>query len=82
MFDKDKVLQPKVVVHCKSEEEADELREWAKQENLQANMSSTYYEDICYDFNDGSYGRRDFCERGYKVLTLKDIKKNRFNYYL
>lgn len=86
-FDYDTIMQPKTVVSCTTESEANELLYWAHQQGFKwAGASGCYldrnnfdiYEHIAYDVKAGTYGRLEFYEEeGYTILTMDEARNGK-----
>jgi len=71
-------LGPKDVVHCDTEEKANEIlklahkagKRWSSGNSfLSANNYLSYKSETCYDFNDGSFCYKEwYLERGYNII--------------
>ena len=86
-FNYELITQPNTVVHCRTEEQAKELLEWAHENgmkwagevSLYTPLYSEYSEDTCYDFNGGVCVEFSpiayFHRNGYKILSYEEALK-------
>ena len=73
----------KYVMHCKTEEEAEIFckylhsigRTWNNGDSyLSKSYWDSYKESTCYNFNNGTYGVKQYCEEeGYIILEMEDF---------
>ena len=86
MFDKNKIMQENVVVHCKTKEEAKELLAWADGQGmrwcnggsyLNINEYSMYGDQTCYCLKAGEFGKYNSIKAsGYTIYTIEEARKN------
>ena len=82
-FNWNKILNANTVIHCDTEAKANALLTEADSRGLKWCYSGTYndnnrydihYDNTCYDFNNGYFGSRGYCEKhNYKILTYEDV---------
>lgn len=73
----DKLVAPKTVVHCKTEEEAKQLLNWAHDQGLKWLNGASYKEytsDTCYDLKTEQYsGKEYFIRKNYTIIPFSSI---------
>lgn len=79
----DKLVASKTVVHCKTEEEAKQLLNWANDQGLKWLNGASYKEhtsykaytsDTCYDLKTGQYsGKEYFIRKNYTIIPFSSI---------
>lgn len=82
-FDYDKIMQKKTVVHCETEEQANNLLKWADSKGLTWNRNHSYIiyncfirykEKTCYHIYSGCYRGYDyFKKRNYKIYKYEEV---------
>ena len=82
-FDKEKIMQPKTVVHCSTDEQASQLLNWAASEKLHWGCGAPYteitcwykYKDVtCYNLYEGQYSYiADYRLDEYTILVFEDV---------
>lgn len=88
-FDKEKIMQEDVIIHCDEKWKAEELLKWADKQGyvwrdgdsfLQENNWGNYKKNTCYDFNVGYYCDLSFYENnGYKILKFEEVVIKEFD---
>ena len=77
--DYDKIMQPKTVVYCDTEEKANKLLKWADSKGLtwcngdsylNDNQYNVFKDQTCYDLYDGVYGGLNNCKK-YRATIIK-----------
>lgn len=80
-FDYDKIMQEKVVVNCKTEEQAKNLLTWADSKGLRWSNGTSYLkgtdwrlfgENTCYDLFGGTFGSLYPQTESYKILSYEE----------
>ena len=81
-FNKELIMQDSTVVHCRTEEQANQLLEWADSIGLKwitgnsyKNYTNyiSYHEQTCYYLYEGTYTDLEFYkEKGYKILSFEE----------
>ena len=75
-------MQPKTVVHCKTDEEANELLKWANSQGLRWHDGSSYlertyfgkFDEMCYYITRGEYCEKVYYEnKGYTILEYDEV---------
>ena len=79
-----KITQPNTVVHCETEEQANELLRWADSKGLEwfsgisymeYNNWKEYQQETCYCLHRGEYGYKELYEdNGYTILSFEEAK--------
>lgn len=82
-FNWDLIMQPRTVVHCDTEDKANELLTEAHKRGLKWSNGNKYTEyngfnvhesKTCYDFNNNDYGSYGHCKKfNYTILSFYDI---------
>jgi len=84
IFDKEKIMQPNIAIHCKTLEEATKLTAWAHSQHLEWANRDVYTDTkwerntttTCYDINSGKIGSVTRCKyKGYTILAYKEARK-------
>lgn len=82
-FNYEKIMQPNTVVHCKTEEQAENLLKWVDSKGLKWGSGdsylnktrySTYGDETCYKLQNGNFAGYDFyAEKGYNILQYDQV---------
>jgi hypothetical protein len=89
-FDYDKIMKENVVVHCDTEEKANNLLLWADSKGLKwsdyksykYNFWNVYWQKTCYDLYNGEFTNYNYYKNNnykiykYEDVILKNINKN------
>ena len=85
IIDKDKIMQPKTVVHCDTEEKANILLKWAHDQGYEWCSGTSYLADneykihnqyTCYNlFRNKVCNKQYYENEGYYILKFNDIYK-------
>jgi hypothetical protein len=86
MFNKQKIIQPETVVHCDTEEKANNLLAWAHGEGLKWRTDSSYEDEnyyehfldqTCYNLYVGKYAEYDYYKyEGFIILKYEAVLLN------